>query len=61
MVAVSDQSGAFNGNGDEKLRVGDLITFGRYTLIVCLVTELCLVHIVGNMLFMIYAGKYDVK
>jgi hypothetical protein len=47
---------AENGKMGDDIRIGDLIEFGRYAVLVCLVTELSLAHIVSNMLYMIYAG-----
>ena len=35
----------------------DFFKLGRYTLLICLVSEFCILNQVGNMLYMMYAGN----
>ena len=39
----------------------DFFKLGWYTLLVCLLSEFMILNQVGNMLYMMYAGKFNLK
>lgn len=42
-------------------RLDDFILLGRYSLILCCLSEALILSQLGNMFFMMYAGKKDVR
>ena len=43
---------------EKPITLDDFYKLGRYTLLVCLLSEFIVLNQVGNQLYMVYAGQY---